>query len=106
MEDQQMHRPPTPAFAQAVRQVLGIDDLIPRPGVVIPALRDPVTGPKIEAAHQPILASHACHIADAAAQRMREKLAARKPVHPPGELEELVASEWACWFEEQTTRPA
>ena len=57
MEDQQMHRPPTPAFAQAVRQVLGIDDLIPRPGVVIPALRDPVTGPKIEAAHQAILAS-------------------------------------------------
>jgi len=54
-----MHRPPTPAFAQAVRQVLGIDDLIPRPGVVIPALRDPVTGPKIEAAHQAILASHA-----------------------------------------------
>ena len=69
-----MHRPPTPAFAQAVRQVLGIDDLIPRPGVVIPALRDPVTGPKIEAAHQAILASHACRIADAAAQRMREKL--------------------------------
>ena len=60
-----MHRPPTPAFAQAVRQVLGIDDLIPRPGVVIPALRDPVTGPKIEAAHQAILASHACRIADA-----------------------------------------
>ena len=26
-----MHRPPTPAFAQAVRQVLGIDDLIPTP---------------------------------------------------------------------------
>jgi hypothetical protein len=49
MEDQQMHRLPTPAFAQAVRQVLGIDDLIPGPGVVIPALRDPVTGPRIEA---------------------------------------------------------
>ena len=78
-----MHHPPTPAFAQAVRQVLGIDDLIPRPGVVIPALRDPVTGPKIEAAHQAILASHACRIADEAAQRMRAKLAARKPEHPP-----------------------
>ena len=98
-----MPRPPTPAFAQAVRQVLGIDDLIPKPGVVIPALRDPVTGPRIEAAHR---ASHACRIADAAAMRMREKLAARKPEHPPRELEELVASEWACWFEEQTTRPA
>ena len=81
-----MPRPPTPAFAQAVRQVLGIDDLLPRPAVVIPALRDPVTGPRIEAAHQAILASHACRIADAAAQRMREKLAARKPEHPPGEL--------------------
>jgi hypothetical protein len=103
MEDQQMPRPPTPAFAQAVRQVLGIDDLIPRPAVVIPALRDPVTGPRIEAAHQAILASHACRIADAAAMRMRAKLAARKPEHPPRELEELVASEWACWFEEQTT---
>jgi hypothetical protein len=103
MEDQQMPRPPTPAFAQAVRQVLGIDDLIPRPGVVIPALRDPVTGPKIEAAHQAILASHACRVADEAAQRMRKKLATRKPEHPPRELEELVASEWTCWFEEQTT---
>ena len=67
-----MPRPPTPAFAQAVRQVLGIDDLIPRPGVVIPALRDPVTGPRIEAAHRAILASPACRIADAAAQRLRE----------------------------------
>ena len=92
-----MHRIPTPAFAQAVRQVLGIDDLLPGPAVVIPALRDPVTGPRIEAAHQAILASHACRIADAAAQRMREKLAARQPEHPPGELEELVASEWVCW---------
>ena len=64
------------------------------------------TGPRIEAAHQAILASHACRIADEAAMRMREKLAARKPEHPPRELEELVASEWACWFEEQTTRPA
>jgi hypothetical protein len=106
MEDQQMPRSPTPAFAQAVRQVLGIDDLIPGPAVVIPALRDPVTGPRIEAAHQAILASHACRIADAAAQRMREKLTARKPAHPPGQLEELVASEWVCWFEEQTTSPA
>src|SRR6476661_3778256 len=79
-----MPRPPTPAFAQAVRQVLGIDDLLPGPGVVIPALRDPVTGPKIEAAHRAILASHACRIADAAAMRMREKLAARKPEHRPG----------------------
>jgi len=37
---------------------------------------------------------------------MREKLTARKPAHPPGQLEELVASEWVCWFEEQTTSPA
>ena len=85
---------PRSLLAQAVRQVLGIDDLIPRPGVGIPALRDPVTGPKIEAAHQAILASHACRVADEAAQRMRKKLAARKPEHPPKELEELVASEW------------
>jgi hypothetical protein len=78
--------------------VLGIDDLIPRPGVVIQALRDP-PAPRSRPRIKPSSPSHACRIADEAAQRMRTKLAARKPEHPPKELEELVASEWACWFE-------
>jgi hypothetical protein len=93
---------PTPAFMQAVRQTLHIDDLIPGPDVVIPALRDPVIGPRIEAAHHAILASGACETADQAAQEARENLETLAPEdlgYAGFTAEEVVASEWRCWFE-------
>jgi L-fucose mutarotase/ribose pyranase (RbsD/FucU family) len=55
---------PAPAFMEAVRQVLGIEDLIPDPGVVLPAMRDPVQGPKIRATHERIALSRAGQFAD------------------------------------------
>jgi hypothetical protein len=96
-----MNITPAPAFMQAVRDVLRIDDLIPKPSVVIPALRDPVTGPVIDAAYRIIFDSHAGRVANEAAQRMREKLKTLKPedLGFPGMTdEEVIASEWRSWF--------
>jgi hypothetical protein len=39
--------PPSPVFCQAVRDALGIEDEMPSPRVMIPALRDPVTRVRI-----------------------------------------------------------
>jgi len=94
-----MFCPPNPAFCQAVRQVLDIDDLIPGPNVVIPALRNAVLGPTIEKAHRDIVDSPAGRAADEAAQRMREKLEASGI--EDSELEQQVASEWQAWFDEE-----
>lgn len=48
---------PSPDFMEAVRQVLGIDDLIPGPEIVIPAMRDETVASKIRAAHAAIVES-------------------------------------------------
>jgi hypothetical protein len=93
---------PTPVFMQAVRQTLHLDDLIPGPDVVIPALRDPVIGLRIEAAHHAILASYACRTADEAAHEARENLETLTPEdlgYAGLTAEEVIASEWRCWFE-------
>jgi len=47
---------PAPLFMEACRQVLGITDPAPlTPAIVIPAVRDPVLGPKIHKAHAELI---------------------------------------------------
>ena len=82
-----MHRPPTPAFAQAVRQVLGIDDLIPMPRRRHPGTsywpRAPRSRPRI----RPSSAATPAALPMQAAQRMREKFGsaqARTPAERAG----------------------
>jgi hypothetical protein len=96
----------SPALMEAVRQVLGIDDLIPGPDVVIPALQSAETGPKIEAAHRTIASSRAAGVADECAAEMKQKLddgeTAEKMGFGPMSAAELIASEWKCWFDEES----
>jgi hypothetical protein len=97
---------PTPAFTQAIRQVLGIADLIPGPEIVIPAMRDDIVGSKIRTALAAINGSRAGRIADEQAAEMKWKLAGGIS---PAALSydnikteaEMVAAEWICWFEEE-----
>ena len=96
---------PTPAFMEAVRQVLDIKQLIPAPDVVLPALRDSVLGPKIWTAHHRIKATRLCQIADEQAAILQQQLdgglTPTEAGYPHMAPAELVASEWKSWFEEE-----
>jgi hypothetical protein len=96
---------PTPAFMEAVRQVLGIDALVPSPAVVLPALRDPALGPQIEATHRTIVDSRAGRLANEQAAEMRSKLDGGLTPADMGfkdqTADQLVASEWKTWFDEE-----
>jgi hypothetical protein len=100
-----MEIPPAPSFCEAVRQVLGIKDLIPGPQVVIPALRDPTLSSKITVRHAEILRSPVCHVADGRAQEMKRRLDSGETAESMGfgkmENAEMIASEWKCWFDEE-----
>jgi hypothetical protein len=63
---------PTPAYMQAVRDVLGISDLVPGPQIVIPALRG-LAGPLIDARHTEIIRSRSGQAANEAIQDRKFK---------------------------------
>lgn len=95
---------PTPAFMEAVRQTLGITQLIPGPDVVLPAIRDRFLSSIIQERHAEITASKAGQAADEAAAEMKRKLDGGLTPADMGwpylSPTELVASEWKRWFDE------
>src|SRR5215475_4677682 len=100
-----MYIAPSHSLCEAVRQVLGINDLIPGPQIVIPALQDWETSCKITVRHAEILRSPACHVADGRAEEMKRRLDGGETAESMGyskmENAEMVASEWKCWFDEE-----
>lgn len=80
---------PAPAFMEAVRQVLGIDDLVPGPDVVIPAIRSNF-GSKIRARHEEIICSRAGKRANEAANKVKQE----------GGDQDAIAAAWKREFEE------
>ena len=63
---------PTPAFMEAVRQVLGVTELIPGPQVVLPAMEDERTSDRIQQVLAAILDSPAGRAAEQAVAELGE----------------------------------
>jgi hypothetical protein len=95
----------TRAFNEAIRQVLGIEDLIPSPDLVISALVSNL-GPNLEAVHRAIKSSRPGRVANECAREMKRTLDAGATAEEMGfgplSNPEMIASEWSCWFEEET----